>query len=295
MYNKHLDTFLTVAECGSFRKAAERLYISSSAIIQQIDLLEQSLQVRLFHRTKRGIRLTSAGEYLVEEARSYISRGEQIRRHMLMLNSEGNSICVGTSEADKCRLLYDLWILFSQRQKGYTIQLLLIDGSPDSLHGVHLIESVRDGAPWQKDWEFLEICQVPVGCAVAKDHPCFGKNLITLSDMRRSGLIFIDRSHGENTAALLHKLQEEQIPYESYSEWTPSLIWECSMEKKMLLAPMCLQDVLHDVYLTPCVLQDTLPYGLFYHKNPPVPLQVFLDFVRELYSGNNPDDIIPVL
>ena len=42
MYNHQLDTFLKVAELGSFNKAAEALFISAPAIIQQINLLEES-------------------------------------------------------------------------------------------------------------------------------------------------------------------------------------------------------------------------------------------------------------
>ena len=39
MYNPQLETFLCVAECGSFNKAAEKLFISPPAVIKQINLL----------------------------------------------------------------------------------------------------------------------------------------------------------------------------------------------------------------------------------------------------------------
>ena len=54
MYNPQLETFLCVAEVGSFNKAAERLYISPPAVIKQINLLEENLGVQLFERTHRG-------------------------------------------------------------------------------------------------------------------------------------------------------------------------------------------------------------------------------------------------
>lgn len=38
MYDKHLDIFLMVADCGSFSKAAEKVYISPNAVIKQINL-----------------------------------------------------------------------------------------------------------------------------------------------------------------------------------------------------------------------------------------------------------------
>ena len=55
MYNKHLETFICVADLGSFSKAAEALYISSTAVIKQINLLEQERNEKLFDSTQRAI------------------------------------------------------------------------------------------------------------------------------------------------------------------------------------------------------------------------------------------------
>ena len=69
MYNHQLDTFIVVADSGSFNKAAEALFISPPAVIKQINLLEDSLGVRLFTRTHRGLQLTKAGQSVYEDAR----------------------------------------------------------------------------------------------------------------------------------------------------------------------------------------------------------------------------------
>lgn len=50
MYNPQLETFLRVADAGSFNKAAEEAYITPAAVIKQINLLESSLDVKLFER-----------------------------------------------------------------------------------------------------------------------------------------------------------------------------------------------------------------------------------------------------
>lgn len=55
MYNPQLDTFLRVADAGSFNKAAEESYITPAAVIKQINLLETRLNVQLFERTHRGL------------------------------------------------------------------------------------------------------------------------------------------------------------------------------------------------------------------------------------------------
>ena len=72
MYNPQLETFLCVAESGSFNKAAEKLYISPPAVIKQINLLEESLGLQLFVRSHRGLQMTKAGQSLLQDARYII-------------------------------------------------------------------------------------------------------------------------------------------------------------------------------------------------------------------------------
>lgn len=63
---KLLQTFLLVAEQCSFRMAAEKSFRSPSAVSAQIRQLEAQLNVALFHRTTRYVRLTGEGEQLLE-------------------------------------------------------------------------------------------------------------------------------------------------------------------------------------------------------------------------------------
>ena len=55
MYNPQLDTFLRVADAGSFNKAAEEAYITPTAVIKQINLLEDHLEVKLFELSRTPI------------------------------------------------------------------------------------------------------------------------------------------------------------------------------------------------------------------------------------------------
>ena len=64
MLNPNLTTFLAVADCGSFNRASERLYISPPSVMKQINALEKHLELTLFTRTSQGIQLTAAGQVL---------------------------------------------------------------------------------------------------------------------------------------------------------------------------------------------------------------------------------------
>ena len=72
MYNPQIETFIKVADAGSFNKAAEELYITPTAVIKQINLLESSLDLVLFERTHRGLILTNAGKSLYQDAKYII-------------------------------------------------------------------------------------------------------------------------------------------------------------------------------------------------------------------------------
>ena len=69
-----LRNFIAVAQCGSFTKAADQLLVSQPTLSRQILELEEELDIRLFHRDKAGLRITEAGEFLMEEATAIIDR-----------------------------------------------------------------------------------------------------------------------------------------------------------------------------------------------------------------------------
>ena len=69
-----LRVFHTVADCGSFTHAGERLRLSQSAVSRQIRGLEEDLKVSLFHRHARGLTLTQEGEMLFGTARDVVAK-----------------------------------------------------------------------------------------------------------------------------------------------------------------------------------------------------------------------------
>lgn len=68
MHNNQLVNFLTIIECGSINKAADRLYMSQSTLSQQLKKLEEEIGTSLFERDGKKLVLTPEGKVLAEYA-----------------------------------------------------------------------------------------------------------------------------------------------------------------------------------------------------------------------------------
>ncbi len=93
-----LNTFCCVVEEGSFRSAAERLFVSQPSVSQHIAVLEDHFSVRLFNRQKRRIRLTPEGRLLYTTAKEILNNLDDVARRITSLQTlETGTLKIGCS------------------------------------------------------------------------------------------------------------------------------------------------------------------------------------------------------
>ena len=263
MYNPQLKTFFTVIESGSFSKAAAALYLTPSAVLHQIRTLEKDLGVELFLRTSKGVTLTPAGEYLEAHGRSFIRMGDELRAGVRSAASAENSICIGTSMLEKCRLLYDLWVLFSAEDPDCRIQMASINVGEQIPETTDLIESLNSNIPWMRDWRFLEICQVPFGCAFVQGHPLARKSVITAEDLRGETVITINDGSCDTITQLLKHLRDHGANVVYHFGNGMNMFWESAFTGDVQLVPLCFHDILINMSVVPFSRPSPSPTGSF--------------------------------
>lgn len=75
-------TFLEIAACASFRRAAEKLHVAQTTVSARIRLLEERLGRPLFVRNKAGVSLTAAGEQFLRYAPTFLQVWERARHQV---------------------------------------------------------------------------------------------------------------------------------------------------------------------------------------------------------------------
>lgn len=140
MDTRRLETFLAVVDTGSFTAAADELGVTQPAVSQAVAALERELGGPLFHRARRGVRLTDAGEALCVPARSAVRDVDAARRAVAgvreLVTGRLELACLPTLAADP---LAPLLGAFRARHDAVTVRLLDPEDTADAL------ELVRSG------------------------------------------------------------------------------------------------------------------------------------------------------
>ena len=126
MVCENILTFIKTAERGSINRAAESLYISPTAVMKQINTLEEALGAKLFVRGKRGVALTPAGKSLYDDSVKIVKDCvAAMERARTLAHSGENVIRVGNSLLNPCKELLDMWNAADDADKSrYKIQIV---------------------------------------------------------------------------------------------------------------------------------------------------------------------------
>lgn len=125
---ERLSQFVAVADHGSMTQAARRLGRAQSAVSMAMGLLEADLGLELFHRVGRSVRLTLAGEVMLQEARALLNQAHALDlRARELSRGQTAKLCVAIDEAlpypPIARLLQEL------AQQFQALELTLLNGT----------------------------------------------------------------------------------------------------------------------------------------------------------------------
>lgn len=119
-----LKILLAVADCGSFSRAAEELFISQPAVSVQVKQLERALGVELLDRSGGKLRLTDDGQIVCEYARRIFALADEMQSALCEIDGlMSGRLTIGASTTVGEYLLPRLMGRFKERHPGITLGL----------------------------------------------------------------------------------------------------------------------------------------------------------------------------
>ena len=113
-----------VAKGGSFKNAAQSLFLTQPAVSLQIQNLEKQLKTNLFDRTKKQIELTEAGTLLLRYSNRILALCEESSRVLDDLSElQSGKLVIGASQTTGTYLMPKIIGLFQQKYPNINVQL----------------------------------------------------------------------------------------------------------------------------------------------------------------------------
>lgn len=301
MIARKLEVFMVTAQAGSFQKASERLFISSTALIKQINSLEESTGLVLFHRTNRGIYLTESGKIFQAAAADILQRYfdalKSAQQTQLQLR---NPIRLGISlinpfhrGADSLYYTPDCFSRFSTYIYPISCEY------KDFIDEVRNIGTRVDIIPYFFGNEgFSAYCQsfclakLPLRVAVPIMHPLANKARLTYQDLNDQEIVTLDDGSNSLYARFNEDIRKNapraQLRPVSFLDF--GVLNHAVNYRQLVLVGNYLKDAHPLLKLIPVDWPHLLPYGLLYSKKPAPGVEALIQSYRDMGLSGEPED-----
>jgi DNA-binding transcriptional LysR family regulator len=188
---RRLEVLGEVARRGSFSAAADALYLSQSAVSQQVASLEREVGITLLERTNGGPVLTDAGRVLLDHADAAIARLEEAEHELAAIAGlEGGELRMASFPSAAVTVLTSALSAF--RDQHPRVRMTVTEAEPDDAMRMLKAAEIDIGivfdypllaGPEERDVERVLLMTESMHLAVPRDHPVARKSKVKLAEL----------------------------------------------------------------------------------------------------------------
>jgi len=219
MNRKQLEIFKTLAETLNFTRTAEKLSLSQTTVTLQIHNLEEELDLKLFERTSRSVRLTPAGQVFYEGTKKILALIQETV-DSTKIAAAGYTGLLKIGFVDESNATGISSMIREYLKKNPTTRTEFFSTGPADLLRMLLddqcdviftpaFERIRAG-----NLKNCKIGKYRLIAAFNKDHRFRKKDVLKYSDFAGEQFIYVSNSNAELdfTFGFVHQLEQENIP-----------------------------------------------------------------------------------
>lgn len=293
MYNPQLETFIYVVDAGSFSKAAEKLYITSPAVIKQINSLEKSLNLKLFERTHRGLIVTEAGKSLYQDAKYLIQycKESQDRAERAMY-SQTEIVRIGASPMTPPQVFMTLWPKIQKYCPELKCKLVPFENTPENAReilanlgqNIDVVAGIFDDTMLDlRKCSGFQISTEPFCCAVSLHHRLAKRESLILEDLRGENLLLMRRGWSKYVDLLRDDIWKNypDIQVIDFEFYNTEIFNRCENSNDVLLAIKNWESVHPLMKIIPVQWNYEIPFGILYASEPSKKVKRLLSAIQK--------------
>lgn len=289
------EVFITVTECGSFSRAAERLNYTQSAVSQMVHTLEDELSATLLLRSKAGVTLTPAGEEYLPYIRAICSaRRELLAKKEEMQGLKGGNIRIGTFTSVSRNVLPRVIKAFKALYP--SVQFELLQGEYTGISNWIAEGRVDFGfvnADLAGNLTVIPLAEDEMRAVLPPNHPLAKKQTVSLTDLAKEPYILL--GEGDESVPLRAFQSENILPntqYEVLDDYTIMSMVEQGLGVSLLYR-LVLQNVRSGIVSRPlsAPVKRTIALAYKNKKALSAAAQRFIDFILNCQKEQNLFDV----
>ncbi|WP_211653547.1 LysR family transcriptional regulator [Planococcus alpniumensis] len=287
---RQLSYFIEVAKHQSFTKAAQALHVTQPTLSKMVKNLEQEMDVSLFDRSSRKVRLTDAGEVVFVQAQKIVNSLDDLSSSLYdVMNLNKGKIKIGLPPVISTLFFPTIIAAFQSRYPDVTV-ILVEDGAKK------VEEKVADGEvdlgfvmlPVDSErFDVVPFVDQEIKLLVHEDHPLADRATRDLIDFRNDPFLLLSKEftlNGRTVEFCRSEGFEPKIAYES-SQWD-FIVGMVEKNLGVTLMPKLICDRVQDGPFKTVSLTQTFPWrlGIIMAKNRYVPYvsREFITLVNQL-------------
>ena len=192
---KQIRCFLAVVEELSFRKAADRLYMTQPPLSRHISTLEEHLGNQLFVRDRQSVALTEFGNALIPRARALVRAHEEIAQDLPVPVPLPQVLRVGVTTALEPEFFTSVGPLFESLYPECRVEFtrqISLRSIRDVGRGA--LDLALIGLPSDTEaLPFRRLSDDPLGVAMSASHPLARRRIVALAELRTDKLFWFAR------------------------------------------------------------------------------------------------------
>lgn len=293
METNSLRTFISVARSGSFTKTAEQNFISSTAVMKQINRLEQEVDVTLFERSSTGVKLTASGKVFLHYAQKVVQLTNQMYVDCHQQGGTRQDIILGTSLLHPSTPFMETWNRIKEHLPNYQLQVTQIAGDLAANNREYamlgrecdIMIGTFDQATTRSLVTAIPLGTYRFGIAVRSDNPLATKETVTLADLAGQKLLMVPTGISEKNDLLRKQILKANPGIEirdTAGRYDINVFNQAVAENDALINLTPWINIHPNLVTIPLKTKIEVEYGILAAKHADRKVQTFMNLVREL-------------